>query len=91
MSSTPLPGTVLRWRQKEQERYFLAGKTTQHLIALPILAEDLGSVPSTHSMAYNHLLTQVSRESDSLCWSQWASATAVVQTWMQVKHPYAEK
>jgi hypothetical protein len=55
MSSTPLPGTVLRWRQKEQERYFLAGKTTQHLIALPILAEDLGSVPSTHTVAHNSL------------------------------------
>jgi hypothetical protein len=32
-----------------------AGEKHQQLEALAALAEDAGSVPSTHTMAYNHL------------------------------------
>ena len=38
-----------------------------HLLrALAALAEDPGSVPSTHTAAHNHLLTQVPGESNTL-------------------------
>ena len=41
------------------QRDFKAGEMVQRLRAPPILAEDLGSIPSTHIMAHSHLQFQL--------------------------------
>ena len=67
-----------------------AREMAQKLRALAVLAEDLGSVPSSHTVPHNCLLTPVSgnaKPSFDFC----RHCTHVIHLYMQVKHSHAEK